>query len=328
VSDGALAGARVLVTGGAGFIGSHLVDRLLGTERCAVTVVDDFDDFYDPALKRANVAPHEGDPTFRLVEADLLDDGTMADVFAAERFDAVVHLAARAGVRPSLADPLLYQRVNVEGTYRLLELSRSAAVPKFVFGSSSSVYGARSAVPFRETDDVSRPVSPYAATKLAAEAACHVYAHLYGMRVACLRFFTVYGPRQRPDLAIRKFAELMLAGRPVPLFGDGRTARDYTYVDDVVDGVVAAIGYDATPFEIVNLGGEHPVPLDEVVRTIAAALGVHPAVEWLPEQPGDVPLTCASVERARALLGYEPKVRFEEGIARFVEWLAASTSPA
>jgi UDP-glucuronate 4-epimerase len=223
-------------------------------------------------------------------------------------------------VRPSLADPLLYQRVNVEGTYRLLELARRADVPQFVFGSSSSVYGARSNAPFRETDDVSRPVSPYAATKVAGEAACHTYAHLYAMRVVCLRFFTVYGPRQRPDLAIRKFVTAMLEGRPIPLFGDGTTARDYTYVDDIVDGIVAAIGYRETPFEIANLGDERPVTLAELVGTIAAALGVEPRIEWLPEQPGDVPLTFASVEKARQLFGYEPNVKLEEGIARFVAW--------
>jgi UDP-glucuronate 4-epimerase len=291
-----------------------------------VTVVDDFDDFYDPALKRANVAHHEGDPNFRLVEADIVDARAISDVFASARFDAVVHLAARAGVRPSLADPLLYQCVNVEGTYRLLELARAHGVGRFVFGSSSSVYGVRSQVPFLESDPVNEPVSPYAATKLAGEAACHVYAHLYGIRVVCLRFFTVYGPRQRPDLAIRKFATLMLEGRPIPLFGDGRTARDYTYVDDVVDGIVGALEYGATPYEVINLGGEHPVPLADLVALIAGALGVTPRVERLPEQPGDVPLTSASVEKARALLGYEPRVPIREGIARFVEWLSETRS--
>jgi UDP-glucuronate 4-epimerase len=312
---------RVLVTGGAGFIGSHLVDRLLGAGATSVTVVDDFNDFYDPALKRANVREHEGDPAFRLVEADLLDERALSALFDREPFDTVVHLAARAGVRPSLADPLLYQRVNVEGTARLLELARRSGVPRFVFGSSSSVYGARSRVPFLETDDVSRPVSPYAATKVAGEAMCHVYSHLFGMQVVCLRFFTVYGPRQRPDLAIHKFATAMLEGRPVTLFGDGTTARDYTYVDDIVDGIVAAMRYGATPFEIVNLGGERPVPLADLVRTIAGALGVEPRIERLPEQPGDVPLTCASVDKARGLLGYEPRVGLEEGVARFVAWL-------
>jgi UDP-glucuronate 4-epimerase len=311
----------ILVTGGAGFIGSHVVDRLLASSEWVVTVVDDFNDFYDPALKRANVAHHEANPAFRLVEADLVDERAMAGVFERERFDAIVHLAARAGVRPSLADPLLYQRVNVEATYRLLELARAHGVGRFVFGSSSSVYGVRSEVPFRETDPVAHPASPYAATKIAGEAACHAYAHLYSIGVVCLRFFTVYGPRQRPDLAIRKFATLMAEGRAVPMFGDGTTARDYTYVDDIVDGVVAALAYDASPYEVINLGDERPTTLAELVRLIAGALGVEPRVERLPEQPGDVPLTFASIDKARALLGYEPKVRIEEGLTRFVRWL-------
>jgi UDP-glucuronate 4-epimerase len=323
-----MATRSILVTGGAGFIGSHLVDRLLASGEWAVTVVDDLNGFYDPALKRANVAHHAADPAFRLVEAHLVDERAMSGVFARDRFDAIVHLAARAGVRPSLADPLLYQRVNVEGTYRLLELARANGVGRFVFGSSSSVYGVRSEVPFRETDPVGHPASPYAATKIAGEAACHAYAHLYGMGVVCLRFFTVYGPRQRPDLAIRKFATLMTEGRAVPVFGDGTTARDYTYVDDIVDGVVAALAYDATGYEVINLGDERPTTLADLVRIVGGALGVEPRVEWLPEQPGDVPLTFASVEKARALLGYEPKVPIEQGIARFVEWLARVRSGA
>jgi UDP-glucuronate 4-epimerase len=312
---------HVLVTGGAGFIGSTLVDRLLASGEWAVTVADEFNDFYDPALKRRNLAAHAGDPDFRLVEGDLADERAAARAFEGASYDAVVHLAARAGVRPSLVDPMLYQRANVEATYRMLDLARATAVPRFVFGSSSSVYGVRSRVPFLESDPVGHPASPYAATKLAGEAACHVYSHLYGMRVVCLRFFTVYGPRQRPDLAIRKFAELMAAGRPIPLFGDGTTSRDYTYVDDIVDGVVAALSYDATPYEVVNLGGERPIALVDLVRTIARTIGVEPEIEWRPEQPGDVPRTSASVERARELFGYAPKVPLEEGIRRFVAWL-------
>jgi UDP-glucuronate 4-epimerase len=214
----------------------------------------------------------------------------------------------------------------VEGTYRLLELAREHGVGKVVFGSSSSVYGIRSRVPFDESDPVLGPASPYAATKIAGEAACHAYAHLYGMTIVALRFFTVYGPRQRPDLAIRKFATLMLEGRPIPMFGDGQTARDYTYVDDIVDGVVAALAYDATPYEVVNLGNERPTSLAALVRAIGAAVGVEPRVERLSEQPGDVPLTCASIEKARALLGYEPRVTIDEGIPMFVEWLR-STRP-
>jgi UDP-glucuronate 4-epimerase len=216
---------------------------------------------------------------------------------------------------------MLYQRANVEATYLLLDLAREHEVERFIFGSSSSVYGARSEVPFRETDPINQPASPYAATKLAGEGICHAYAHLYGMRIAALRFFTVYGPRQRPDLAIRKFAERMLEGRSIPLFGDGTTSRDYTYVSDIVDGILAALRYDATSFEAINLGNERPIALKDLVAKIAEALGVDPEIEWLPMQPGDVPLTCASVEKAAALLGYEPKVTFEEGLARFAEWL-------
>ncbi len=310
----------ILVTGGAGFIGGHLVDRLLASSEWAVTVVDDFNDFYDPGLKRANAARHAADPAYRLVEADLVDERAMRETFETGQFDAVVHLAARAGVRPSLVDPMLYQRVNVEGTYRLLDLSHQHEVGKFVFGSSSSVYGARARVPFSESDPINEPASPYAATKIAGEAACHVYSHLYGMRIVCLRFFTVYGPRQRPDLAIRKFTELMSEGRAIPLFGDGSTSRDYTYVDDIVDGIVAALAYDRSTYEVVNLGGEHPVALADLVRMIATALGVEPRIEWLPDQPGDVPRTCADVRKAKALLGFESKVRPEEGIRRFVDW--------
>jgi UDP-glucuronate 4-epimerase len=310
----------VLVTGGAGFIGSHVCERLLGTGRYAVTILDDFNDYYDPRLKRMNAATVLRRHDARLAEADILDEGALSGLFEANRFDAVVHLAARAGVRPSLLDPMLYQRVNVEGTYRLLETARAHGVGRFVFASSSSVYGARSRAPFSENDLVDRPVSPYAATKVAGEAACHTYAHLYGMRTLCLRFFTVYGPRQRPDLAIRKFTDLIAAGRPVQLFGGGATARDYTFVDDVAECVLRAVEYDASDFEIVNVGGRHPVRLGDLVATIGRALGVEPLIERLGDQPGDVPLTCADGAKARRLFGFEPRVRIEEGIERFVEW--------
>jgi UDP-glucuronate 4-epimerase len=318
----------VLVTGGAGFIGSHVAERMLETGRYEVTILDNFNSFYDPALKRENgraVLRRDG---ARLVAADILDVRAMPELFASSRFDVVIHLAARAGVRPSLADPLLYQRVNVEGTYRLLELARAYGVRQFVFASSSSVYGARSKVPFSESDAVDRPVSPYAATKLAGEAACHAYAHLFGIRTLCLRFFTAYGPRQRPDLAIRKFADLMCAGRPVPVFGDGRTARDYTYVDDVAECVVRAAEYTASDYEVINVGGERPVRLGDLVSMLGDALGVTPRIERLAEQAGDVPLTSADGAKARRLLGFEPRVPFEDGIRRFAEWYRRTASTA
>lgn len=313
----------VVVTGGAGFIGSHVVERLLSTKRFEVVVVDDFNDFYDPALKRANAARYLTHGDTALVEADLLDAPAIEGVFAEHDPDVVIHLAARAGVRPSLVDPMLYQRVNVEGTYRLLELSKQHGVEQFLFASSSSVYGARSTVPFRETDRIDRPASPYAATKIAGECACSTYSDLYGMRILCLRFFTVFGPRQRPDLAIRKFTERLLEGRSIPLFGDGSSARDYTFIDDIVDGVMRAVDYDASQFEVINLGGESPTRLIELVEVIAETLGVEPEIEWLPNQPGDVPVTYADVTKARELLGYAPATDIRQGIARFVEWYRA-----
>jgi len=308
----------ILVTGGAGFIGSHLVERLLAVGASRVVVLDCFDDFYSPAMKWANVAAFAHDPRVTVVSGDILDESLCRSLFKTHDFETVVHLAARAGVRPSLLDPLLYQRVNVEGTYRLLELSRTYGVARFVFASSSSVYGSRTNAPFRETEPVTTPASPYAATKIAGEGACHVYSHVHGMTCLCLRFFTVFGPRQRPDLAIRKFVELLAAGRPIPVFGDGTTARDYTFVDDIVDGVVAATRYSATPFEVVNLGNERPVMLRDLVATIASALNVDPVVERLPDQPGDVPLTCADTSKARRLFGFDARVPFEEGIRRTI----------
>lgn len=312
--------SSILVTGGAGFIGSHLAERLLRTTNARLTLVDNFDDFYDPAVKRANLAALREDPRVEVVEADILDGARLDEVVAARRVDAVVHLAAKAGVRPSIEDPIAYQRVNVEGTYRVLEAVRKAGVRKLVFGSSSSVYGSRSDPPFAETDSVTLPASPYAATKVAGECAAYTYSHLYGIDTVCLRFFTVYGPRQRPDLAIHKFAARLVAGAPIPLFGDGHTARDYTFVEDVVECIERALAYSATPFEVVNVGGERPVELLDLVRELGSALGVTPEIEWLPDQPGDVPLTCADGAKARRLFGFEPRVPFAEGIVRFARW--------
>ncbi|MFL6229013.1 MAG: GDP-mannose 4,6-dehydratase [Pyrinomonadaceae bacterium] len=311
---------NILVTGGAGFIGSHLVDRLLAEGGWRVTVVDHFNDFYDPALKRANLAAHARDERFRLCAADIRDRDALEPIFAEGRFDSIVHLAARAGVRPSLTEPLLYNETNVTGTLNLLELARAHRVPQFVFGSSSSVYGENAKVPFSEDDPVSHPISPYAATKAAGELLCYTYAHLYGVRCVCLRFFTVYGARQRPDLAIHKFARLISAGQPIPVFGDGTTRRDYTFVDDIIAGVRAAIGYDATMFEAINLGESRTVELRELIALLERELGREAIINRQPPQPGDVPQTFADIAKARRLLGYNPRTQIEEGIRRFVEW--------
>jgi UDP-glucuronate 4-epimerase len=313
--------AHVLVTGGAGFIGSHLTRRLLGRGD-RVTALDDFNDFYEPARKRRNVAPFLPRPDYRMVEGDIRDAALVDSLFAAGGFDAVVHLAARAGVRPSLAEPILYEDVNCIGTLRLLEAARRHGPRTFIFGSSSSVYGINGKVPFAEDDEVNQPISPYATTKRAGELLGFNYHHLYGLRVACLRFFTVYGPAQRPEMAIHKFTDLLARGEEVPLYGDGSTRRDYTYIDDIVDGLVAAL--DLAPgFEILNLGGAQTTALLELVHRLAAELGVEPRLRFLPEQPGDVPITYADVRKAERLLGYTPKVPIREGLRRFVAWYLA-----
>lgn len=309
---------KILLTGGAGFIGSHVARRLL--ERGdRVVVLDDFNDFYAPALKRANAAEFAGRDDWRLVEGDIRDAALVDRLFRDERFDAVIHLAARAGVRPSLREPILYEDVNCIGTLRLLEAARHHGPANFVFASSSSVYGINPKVPFAESDPVDLPISPYATTKRAGELLCFNYSHLYGLRTSCLRFFTVYGPAQRPEMAIAKFTDLIARGETVPLYGTGQSRRDYTYIDDIVDGVVAAL--DLAPrFEIFNLGGSQTTALIDLVHWIAGELGVEPRVEMLAEQPGDVPITFADVGKAREMLGYEPKVPIREGLKRYVAW--------
>src|ERR1051326_1924654 len=280
---------KILITGGAGFIGSHLVDCLLSECDWRITVVDDFNDFYDPSIKRANIEAHISRPNFKLIEADIRDFYSLHEVFNLGRFDCVVHLAARAGVRPSLTEPRLYVETNINGTVNLLELARAHQVTQFVFGSSSSVYGENKKIPFSEDDPIFTPISPYAATKAAGELLCHTYSHLYRMRIVCLRFFTVYGARQRPDLAIHKFAKLITDGRPVPVFGDGTTRRDYTYIDDIIAGVRAAIDYGQTNYEIINLGESRTVELRELIKLLEKALGKNAEIEHQPMQPGDVP---------------------------------------
>jgi len=302
----------ILVTGGAGFIGSHLLDRLAGEGRKSVCV-DNFDDFYAPEWKHANVAGALATGNVELVEGDIRDLELCHSLFERHQFSCVVHLAARAGVRPSIEQPLLYEDVNCRGTLNLLECSRRSGVSRFIFGSSSSVYGTNSKVPFSEDDPITRPISPYAASKRSGELYCYTYHHLYGLPIACLRFFTVYGPRQRPDLAIHKFTRLIEAGERVPVFGDGSSRRDYTHCSDVVDGIAAAM--DAPlEFEIINLGHSEPVVLSELVFLLEKALG----------QPGDVPVTYADIRKAGRLLAYCPQYPIGKGIADFVEWFRST----
>ncbi len=316
----------ILITGGAGFLGSHLVDQLMAERRWRIAVVDDFNNFYEPSIKRENIHPHLSDPNFRCFEADIRDRSSLEKVFGETKFDCIVHLAARAGVRPSLREPQLYVETNVNGTMNVLELARDRQIKQFIFGSSSSVYGVNSKVPFSEDDPIFNPISPYAATKAAGELLCHAYAHLYDMRVLCLRFFTVYGARQRPDLAIHKFAKLISAGTPVPVFGDGTTRRDYTYIDDIIGGVRAAIDYDKSTYEIINLGESRTVELRELITLLENALGRRAEIDWQPPQPGDVPQTFADITKARKLLGYDPQTQIEAGIQKFVEWFRESTA--
>ena len=315
---------RVLVTGAAGFIGSHLCERFVarGDE---VVGLDNFDPFYPRAVKEQNVAALLSGPRFSLVEGDLRQPADLERAFERARPDAVVHLAALAGVQPSLADPARYADVNVLGTVRVTEAARKHGVKRFVFASSSSVYGRDSKPPFKESDTCLQPVSPYASTKRAGELGLFTAHHLYGLDVTCLRFFTVYGPRQRPDLAIHKFARLILAEKPITLFGDGSTSRDYTWIDDIIDGVVASIdeqGQDAPPaFRIYNLGGSRTTTLKRLVELISSALGKEPIIDWKAEQPGDMKHTHADVSLAGKALGYAPRVPIEEGIARFAAWV-------
>jgi UDP-glucuronate 4-epimerase len=313
---------HVLVTGGAGFIGSHFVDSLL-IDGHRVTVLDNFDPFYDRAVKETNVESQRTHPAWRLVEGDLLDLPGLHSTLT-DDYDCIVHLAARAGVRPSIADPIGYQKVNVEGTQNLLEFARARRIMQFVFASSSSVYGINPRVPWSEEDHVLQPISPYASTKVSGELLGHVYSSLFGIRFIALRFFTVYGPRQRPDLAIHKFARLILQGERIPVFGDGSTRRDYTYIDDIVRGVRRAMEYDGSPFEIINLGNNQTVTLIDMIRGLERALGQPAELQWLPPQPGDVPQTWASIDKAHALLGYSPSTAYSDGVARFALWLMSA----
>jgi UDP-glucuronate 4-epimerase len=316
-----------LVTGGAGFIGSHVCERLLHAGH-AVWTFDDLNPFYAPALKQANLRALQAlAKPFTFVHGDLTDRASLDELFGSVKFDQVIHLAARAGVRPSLAEPALYQRVNVEGTVNLLEAARMTGVKKVTIASSSSVYGVNAKVPFSESDPIFSAISPYASSKLACEALGHVYHHIYKMDVAMLRFFTVYGPRQRPDLAINKFAQLISAGKPIPVFGDGSTARDYTYVSDTVDGVIACTEREFG-YNVFNLGESQTVKLSYLIELLEQALGKKAVIDRQPMQPGDVPITYADISKAEKALGYHPRVKIEQGIPLFVEWFRSTAVKA
>lgn len=320
---------KILLTGGAGFIGSHLAEALL-RGASPLAIVDNVNDFYSSSWKRANLEEIRRAGNFDFFETDIREFQALREVFSRTRPFAVIHLAALAGVRPSIERPLEYEQVNVAGTANILELCREFQVKKLIFGSSSSVYGATSIAPFSESHVELRPISPYAATKLSNELMCYTYAHLFRIPTSCLRFFTVYGPRQRPDLAIHKFTALLEAGKPLPIFGDGQTGRDYTYVDDIVAGILGALAFQhadsgAVPFEVFNLGNSSPVKLTELVDELERATGRRAIREQKPMQPGDVPLTWADISKASSLLGYLPKTPLAEGLRRFVAWYRSSS---
>ena len=323
---------QVLVTGGAGFIGSHLVAALLAENTWQVDILDNFDPFYDLAIKEENVVTLEH-PQCRLIRGDITDRELLnSELLNSELldglgdYDVIVHLAAKAGVRPSLADPVGYQHANVEGTQTLLEFAKTRNIKQFVFASSSSVYGVNPDVPWQEDDAVLRPISPYASTKVSGELLGHVYSHLYGIRFVALRFFTVYGPRQRPDLAIHKFARLMTAGKPISMYGDGTSRRDYTFVADTVRGIRAAMDFDGDLFSVINLGNNQTVSLTEMIAALEKALGIKANINREPNQPGDVPQTWADINRAKALLGYDPQTPFDKGLTIFADWFQAQSN--
>jgi UDP-glucuronate 4-epimerase len=308
---------RILVTGGAGFIGSHLVEKLLATGH-EVAILDDFNDFYDPQIKQANVASVAGDVAIHRV--DLRDSNAVNMLFHREKFDAIAHLAARAGVRPSIQQPQLYYDTNVGGTLHLLEAARHTGIERIIYASSSSVYGVSKTAPFSESLHLTQTISPYAATKIAGEFLCSTYSHLYQMRITALRFFTVYGARQRPDLAIHQFTKKILADEPIDQFGDGTTRRDYTYIDDIIQGVMAALDYKGPMFDIFNLGESDTIQLKDLIRAIENALGRKAKINQLPEQPGDMPMTCADISKARTLLAYNPMTPLSVGLPKFIDW--------
>jgi UDP-glucuronate 4-epimerase len=312
---------RILVTGGAGFIGSHLVERLLSLGH-ELAILDDFDDFYDPEIKRKNIDSVANE--IQIHRIDLRDSAAVRSLFHHQKFNVIAHLAARAGVRPSIQNPQLYYDTNIAGTLHLLDAARTTGVERFIFASSSSVYGASKQVPFSEEQSLRQTFSPYAASKIAGEFLCSTFSHLYQMRVTVLRYFTAYGPRQRPDLAIHQFTRKIHGGEPINQFGDGSTRRDYTYIDDIIQGTAAALDYNGPLFDVFNLGESETVSLRHLISAIEKALGKKAIINQLSEQPGDMPLTCADISKARKLLGYNPTTKFEEGLPRFVDWFLRS----
>lgn len=315
-------GEKILVTGAAGFIGSHLCERLVEAG-AVVTGLDNFDEFYSRDIKEANIAELLQRDNFEFIEGDIRDSTCIESVISKDKTKTIVHLAAKAGVRPSIEDPVSYQDVNINGTMVLLEAAKKFNIKKFIFASSSSVYGNNKKVPFSENDNVDFPISPYAATKKAGELLCHTYSHLYDIDITCLRYFTVYGPRQRPDLAIHKFSRLIEAGKPIPVFGDGSMQRDFTYIDDIINGTIVAIN-NCRGYEIYNLGESKPIRLDKLISEIEKALGKKAVINQLPMQPGDVYQTYADVTKAKKELGYEPKTELADGLTNFVKWLRKS----
>ena len=307
-----------LVTGGAGFIGSHVVDRLLANGK-KIICLDNFDNFYDPAIKRRNISEAIKNPDFKLIEGDIRDLKLLKDIFSSHKISHVFHPAARAGVRPSIADTLLYEDVNIKGTMNMLEMAKEFKVENFVFASSSSVYGENKKVPFSESDNVDKPISPYAATKKACEEICFTYHHLYNISITCLRFFTVYGPRQRPEMAIHKFTRLIDEGKKIPMFGDGSSKRDYTYIDDIIDGVMKSLD-KRHAFEIFNLGESETTELRKLISLIEKNLGKKAQIDEQPNQPGDVSITYADIEKAKSMLQYNPTTKIEKGIELFIKW--------
>lgn len=310
-----------LITGGAGFIGSNLIDKLIcSDEKAKIVCIDNFDPYYSEKIKQNNIAQHRKLPDYQLYVTDITDYSGLRRIFEANKITHIIHLAARAGVRPSLEQPEEYFKTNINGTVNLLQLAKEFNVEKFVFASSSSVYGSQKRGPFSEDMKIDKPISPYAATKAAGEQICYTYSHLYGINMVCLRFFTVYGPRQRPDLAIHKFSRLIAEGKPLPVFGDGTTVRDYTYIDDIIQGIIASIDYDNTQFEVFNLGESKTVSLNYLISLLENQLGKNAIIEKRLLQPGDVPITYADISKSKALLGYQPTTSVEKGIKKFSAW--------
>lgn len=309
---------NILITGGAGFIGSSLTDRLL-KDNMKIFCLDNFNTFYDPHIKKSNIKPHLRNKDFTLIKGDILDKKLLSDVFAGNDFDIVIHLAAMAGVRPSIENPLLYEKVNIEGTLNILECMRAYRKTKMLFASSSSVYGGNKKVPFSETDNVDRPISPYAATKKACELLCYNYHHLYNFDIYCLRFFTVYGPRQRPEMAIHKFTRQIYSGQNITVFGDGSSSRDYTYIDDIIAGLVGCIDR-LKSYEIINLGNSNPTKLMELVELISSISGKKAEIIMEEPKPGDVFTTYADISKAKKIIGFDPKISIKDGLEKFIKW--------